>query len=170
MKNAYKVLPICLVLLGLMCPGCAPSSTARLEENKALVRRCAEEVEKGNWAIFDELLARDYVYHMSRRPKPLTRKEYEELMRAIRAAFPDQRVTVEDMIAEGDKVVTRYTSSGTHKGDFMGIPATGNKVVATGIVISRIAEGKIAEEWEEFDGVGFMQQLGVIPPIGEPDI
>jgi steroid delta-isomerase-like uncharacterized protein len=168
MKHAYKLLPICLVVLGLVCPGCAPSSTARLEENKAIVRRVIEEVDKGNWAIFDELLARDYVYHMPRGPKPLTREEYEELMRAIRAAFPDQRVTIEDMIAEGDKVVTRYTSSGTHKGDFMGIPATGNKVVATGIVISRIADGKIAEDWEEFDGVGFMQQLGIIPPMGEP--
>ena len=169
MKHAYKVLPICLVVLGLVCPGCAPSSTARLEENKALVRRCIDEMDKGNWAILDELLVHDYVYHMSGRPKPLTREESEQFARAVRAAFPDGRMTVEDMIAEGDKVVTRYTSRGTHKGDYMGIPASGKKVVVTGICISRIAEGKIAEDWEEFDGVGFFQQLGVIPAIGEPD-
>lgn len=168
MRRVCEVLPICLVLLGLVCTGCAPSSTARLEKNKALVRRCIEEMEKGNWGIFDELVARDYVYHMSGRPEPLTREETEELTRAIRAAFPDGRVTIEDMIAEGDKVVTRYASSGTHKGDFMGIPATGEKVVATGIVISRIAQGKIAEDWEEFDALGFLQQLGAIPPMGEP--
>jgi steroid delta-isomerase-like uncharacterized protein len=88
-------------------------------------------------------------------------------MRSLRAAFPDGRVTIEDMIAEGDKVVTRYNSRGTHKGDFMGIPATGKKVAVTGIVISRIAKGKIAEEWEEFDALGFMVQLGAIPPIEE---
>jgi steroid delta-isomerase-like uncharacterized protein len=144
------------------------SLTAKLEKNKAIVRHSIEEVDKGNWAIFNELLARDYVYHMSGRPKPLTREETEQFARAVRAAFPDGRVTVEDMIAEGDKVVTRYMSCGTHKGDFMGIAATGKKVVVTGIIISRIAEGKIAEDWEEFDGMGFMVQLGAIPPIGEP--
>jgi steroid delta-isomerase-like uncharacterized protein len=169
MKHAYKVLTICLVVLGLVCPGCVPSSTARLEQNKALVRRFLDEMDKGNWAIFDELLARDYVYHMSGRSKPVTREEYVQFARGFRAAFPDGRMTVEDMIAEGDKVVMRYTSRGTHKGDFMGIPATGKEVVSTGIVITRIAEGKIAEDWEEFDGVGFFQQLGVIPPIEEPD-
>ena len=128
-----------------------------------------DEMEKGNWAILDELLAHDYVYHMSGRPKPVTREEYKQFARMFRTAFPDGRMTVEDMIAEGDKVVTRYTSRGTHKGDFMGIPATGKEVVSTGIVISRIAEGKIAEDWEEFDGLGFSQQLGVIPPIEETD-
>jgi steroid delta-isomerase-like uncharacterized protein len=169
MKHVYKVLPVCLIALGLVCPGCTSVSTAKLEENKALVRRCIDEMTKGNWAIFDELVARDYVYHMSGRPKPLTREESEQFARAVRAAFPDGRMTVEDMIAEGDKVVTRYTSRGTHKGDFMGMPATGKEVVVTGIVITRIAEGKIAEDWEEFDGIGFLQQLGVIPPIEEPD-
>lgn len=169
MRIACKVLSICLIVPGLVCSGCMSSSTARLEKNKAIVRRCIEELDKGNWAIFDELLARDYVYHMSGRPKPLTREESEEFGRSVRAAFPDGRVTIDDMIAEGDKVVTRYTSSGTHKGDFMGIAATGKKVVVTGIVMSRIAKGKIAEEWEELDTLGFMVQLGAIPPIGEAD-
>jgi len=168
MRRVCKVLTICLVLLGLVCPGCMSSSTARLEKNKALVRRCIEEMDNGNWAIFDELLARDYVYHMPGSPKPLTREETEQFARTIRAAFPDGHIIIEDMIAEGDKVVTRYTSSATHKGDFMGIPATGKRVVVKGIVITRIAEGKIAEDWEEFDGIAFLQQLGAIPPMGEP--
>jgi steroid delta-isomerase-like uncharacterized protein len=161
------VLSLCLIGLGLVCPGCTSSSTARLEKNKALVRRSFEEMDKGNWAILGELLAPYYVYHQPGRPKPLTREESEQFMREVRAAFPDGRVTIEDMIAEGDKVVTRYTSCGTHKGEFMGIPATGKEVVVTSIVISRIAKGKIAEDWEELDALGFMVQLGAIPPIEE---
>ncbi len=167
MRIACKVLSIYLIVLGLISSGCMSSSTARLEENKAIVRRCMEELDKGNWAIFNELLTRDYVYHMPGRS--FTRDESKQFMQSVRAAFPDGRVTIEEMIAEGDKVVTRYTSSGTHKGDFMGIAATGKKVVVTGIVITRIDKGKIAEDWEEFDAMGFMVQLGAIPPIGEAD-
>jgi len=167
MKRAYNVLPICLVVLGLVSPGCAPDSTTRLEENKAIVRRCMEEVDKGNWAILDELLASDYVYYMSGSAEPLTREETEQFARAVRAAFPDGYATIEDMIAVGDKVVTRYTFRGTHTADFMGIPATGKKVVGTGICISRIAEGKVAEDREEFDALHVMMQLGVVPPIGQ---
>jgi len=167
MKRAYMVLSLCLIVLGLVSSGCMSSSTARLEENKAIVRRCMEELDKGNWAIFNELLTRDYVYHEPGRS--FTRDESEQFMRSLRVAFPDGRVTIEEMIAEGDKVVTRYTSSGTHKGEFMGIAATGKKVVVTGIVITRVDKGKIAEDWEEFDAMGFMVQLGAIPPIGEAD-
>ena len=167
MKRVYKVLSICLVALGLVCPGCRPSSTAKLEENKAIVRRWIDESSKGNWAIFNDLLARDYVWHQPGRPKPLNREETEQFMRTFRTAFPDHRLTIEDMIAGGDKVVTRYSIRGTHKGDYLGIAATGKEVVVTSICISRIAEGKVAEEWEEFDAFGFMLQLGAIPPIGE---
>ncbi len=169
MKRVYMVLSIGLIALGLVCPGCRPPSTAQLEENKALVRRWFEEPGEGNWAIINELCAPDYVWHLPVRPKPLTREETEQFMRTFSAAFPDNRYMIEDMIAEGDKVVTRYTVRGTHKGDFLGIPATGKQVSFTSILISRIAEGKIVEEWEESDGVGFLQQLGAIPPIGEPD-
>jgi len=167
MRIACKVLSFYLIVLGLISSGCMSSSTARLEENKAIVRRCMEELDKGNWAIFNELLTRDYVYHEPGRS--FTRDESEQFMRSLRVAFPDGRVTIEEMIAEGDKVVTRYTSSGTHKGEFMGIAATGKKVVVTGIVITRVDKGKIAEDWEEFDAMGFMVQLGAIPPLGEAD-
>jgi len=167
MKNACKGLPIYLIVLGLISTGCVSSSTAGLEKNKAIVRRCFEEVEKGNLAIFDELLTRDYVYHEPGRS--FTRDESKQFMQSVRVAFRDRHFTIEEMIAEGDKVVTRYTSSATHTGEFMGIPATGKKVVVTGIIISRIAQGKIAEDWEQLDTLGFMVQLGAIPPIGEAD-
>ena len=163
MKRVYKVLAICLIVLGLVCPGCKSSSTTRLEENKAIVRRWFEEPGKGNWAIFNELLVPDYVWQQPGSPKPLTREETEQFIRMFFAAFPDNRYTIEDMIAEGDKVVTRYTVRGTHKGDFLGIPATGKEVAFTSILITRISESKIVEEWEESDTLGFMRQLGAIP-------
>ena len=84
----------------------------------------------------------------------------------VRSAFPDMQATIEDMIAEGDKVAVRYTGTGTHKGELMGIPATGKQIAVTGIEIIRIAGGKMVERWEAFDNLSFMQQLGVIPPMG----
>ena len=81
----------------------------------------------------------------------------------MRAAFPDLQYTVEDQIAEGDKVVTRYTASGTHRGELMGIAPTGSRVEITGISITRVEDGKIEEIWETHDALGMMRQLGVIP-------
>jgi predicted ester cyclase len=79
------------------------------------------------------------------------------------AAFPDWHRTIEDIIAEGDKVVIRFTFRATHKGEYQGVPATGKQVKETGILIFRIASGKIVEVWEEADELGFMRQLGAIP-------
>ena len=158
-----KVLSICLIVAGLVCPGCKPSSTAQLEENKALVRRWMEEPVYENWAMLDELLSPDYIWHQSGRSEPLTREEAEQFVRAFVGAFPDNSTTIEDMIAEGDKVVTRYSVRGTHKGDFMGIPATGKEITFTAICISHISDGKVMEEWDEGDVLGFMRQLGAIP-------
>ena len=80
-----------------------------------------------------------------------------------RTAFPDMRITIEDQVAEGDKVVTRWTASGTHQGDLMGIDPTGRRATVTGITIDRISGGKVEETWTNFDAMGMMQQLGVIP-------
>jgi steroid delta-isomerase-like uncharacterized protein len=82
----------------------------------------------------------------------------------FRTAFPDLQLSVEDQIAEGDRVVTRYTGRGTHQGELMGIPPTGNEVSVGGTIISRVSGGRIEEEWNNFDALGMMQQLGVIPP------
>ena len=80
-------------------------------------------------------------------------------------AFPDLRFTIEDLIAEGDKVVYRYSATGTHKGDLSGIAATEKMVTITGMVISRILNGKVQEDWEQTDMLGLMQQLGVVPKL-----
>lgn len=83
-----------------------------------------------------------------------------------RSAFPDTKMTIDLQIAEGDKVTTRWTAHGTHKGELMGIPATGKQVTITGVGIDRIAGGRIVETWGEFDLMGMMQQLGVVPSPG----
>ena len=163
MKWANKVLLVCLIVLTLICTGCTSSSTRQLEENKGLVRRAFDEMVNKNWAVVNEMYTADYIWHQPISPEPLTNEESEQFMRTFLAAFPDYSHTIEDMIAEGDKVVTRYSFRGTHKGEYMGIPATGRQIVSTSILISRIADGKIAEEWQEFDGYRFMQQLGAIP-------
>ncbi len=89
-------------------------------------------------------------------------------MTAVLAAFPDLHVTPEDVIAEGDSVVARLTSRGTHQGEFQGIPPTGKQITLTGIEVFRIADGTIAERWGEFDFLGLLQQLGVIPSPAQP--
>ncbi len=134
------------------------------EQNKAIIRRFWDEVgNKGNLAVVDELLATDCVLHgflggEIRGPEGL--KQYTSM---TLAAFADLHVTVEDEITEGDKVVTRYSARGTHKGEIMGIPPTGKQVAWTGIVITRIAGGKVIEAWANIDRLGLMQQLGAIP-------
>jgi steroid delta-isomerase-like uncharacterized protein len=133
------------------------------EANKALTLRYWEEVaNKGNLDIVDEICAPDYVCHQAdqdiRGPEGV-----KQFIFMLRAAFPDLHVTVEDVIAEGDKIVQRWTGHGTHQGELMGIPPTGNHVSVAGITISRFEDGKVSEEWEVYDMMGMMQQLGVIP-------
>jgi len=138
------------------------------EENKALVRRFVEEaVNKGNLTILDELVASDYVYHGPNGPQFRGPEGYKQLVTMYRTAFPDLRMTTEDMVAEGDKVVTRFSAQGTHRGELMGIAPTGKPVAVTGIFILRFANRKFVEEWENFDTLGMMQQLGVIPAPAE---
>ena len=84
-----------------------------------------------------------------------------------RSAFPDMQLTIEDQIAEGDKVVTRWTARGTHQGELMGIPPTGKQATVTGITVGRVANGKFVESWSNFDALGMMQQLGVVPVPGQ---
>jgi steroid delta-isomerase-like uncharacterized protein len=126
-------------------------------------------VSAGNLALADELLAPDYVMHFPGAPASVDREGHKQLVMMFRTGFPDWNETVEDVIAEGDKVVIRVTGRGTHEGEFQGIPPTGNRVTATGVGIGRIEDGRIAETWAEYDALGMMQQLGVIPPPGEPE-
>ncbi len=138
-------------------------------ENKAIARRWFEDGFNGhNLDVFGELAAEDFVQHTAVTLPGMMgdREGNKQTVAMVFAAFPDWRVSVEDMIAEGDKVVTRYTEQGTQQGAFMGIPATGKTVTITGIEIMRCADGKIAEQWIEGDALGMMQQLGVIPVPG----
>jgi steroid delta-isomerase-like uncharacterized protein len=136
-----------------------------VEENKAIFRRIVEEgFNKGNLAIVDELVATNHVNHTDNVHGP---EEYKQFITMYRTAFPDLHMTIEDQIAEGDKVVNRWTSRGTHKGDLMGIPPTGKQTTVTGMYVARIIGGKIVEEWGNLDALGMMQQLGVVPPPGE---
>ena len=138
------------------------------EENKALVRRQEELFSGGNLDVADEIYAPDYVGHDPSNPEDV--RGLEAAKRAAsdyRQAFPDLRVTVEDLIAEGDRVAARLRFRGTHLGELDGIAPTGRRVDCTGIVVSRIEEGRIAEDWANFDDLGMMQQLGVIAEAGQ---
>jgi len=134
-----------------------------IEENKAVVRRFFEELlSTDNFAVADEILSPGFRFYFAGSPEPLALEHYKEFLRARRAAFPDRRFLVEDMIAEGDKVSARFTMHGTHKGDLRGIAPTGKEVTVTGIDMIRLAVGKMVEDRVEVDQLGMMQQLGAI--------
>ena len=136
------------------------------EDNKALMRRFFEEVfNKKNLAAIDEFITPNHVDHTLPAFLPTTPEGTKRAIGMYLKAFPDLHLTVEDMIAEGDKVVTRFTSHGTQKRAFMGIPPTGKQVTVSSIVIARIADGKIVEQWGLDDQMGMLQQLGVIPAL-----
>jgi len=132
------------------------------EQNKELKKRAWEAWGKGDFETYKELLAPDYVYYSpSRTTKPMSREETIEFGKMLHNDFPDISWDIEELFAVEDRVIVRFISSGTHEGEFQGIPATGNKVEISGIIIARIENGKIVEDKEEFDMLGLMQQLGM---------
>ena len=139
------------------------------EENKAIARRFFEEVwNKGNLDVIDETHAAGYVLHDSTGDIQGT-EGLRQFVMVYLTAFPDFHVTIEDEIAEGDMVVLRWTVTGTHKGELMGISPTDKEMTMTGITMGRIASGKIVEAWNNLDAVGMLQQLGVIPTMGQSE-
>ena len=139
------------------------------EENKALVRRFYEEIDKGNVEAMDELVAEDYLDHSPPPfPVPTGREGVKAAFKMFWQATPGRHV-IEDQIAEGDKVVTRLTAYGKHEDDLPGIPRTGNDMEMTATVIHRIADGKLVEKWSNKDVLRMLQQLDVIPLMGHPD-
>jgi steroid delta-isomerase-like uncharacterized protein len=139
------------------------------EANKAIARRLIEEAwNKGEPAAVDALVDPAYVGHFAIQREPLRGPEaYKGFIAGLLAAFPDLQFTVEDIVAEGDKVAIRWTNRGTHGGALMGVPPTGRRVEASGIWIHRLAGGKVVEEWGESDVLGMLQQLGVVPAPGQ---
>jgi steroid delta-isomerase-like uncharacterized protein len=135
------------------------------EENKAIVRRLNDEVwSKGRLEVIDELIADDFVATVVGAPEQIRgRQGFREFVVMYRTAFPDLRITVDEQIAEGDIVVTRWTASGRNDGELMGMPATGKQATTAGVNINRISGGKLVEGWGLFDQLGLLQQLGAVP-------
>ena len=134
------------------------------EENKAIVRRWYEEFgERADLDVLDELYAPAWVGHFPQSGDLRGAEGHKPLGRRFATAFPDGRYEVEDVLAEGDRVATRYTFRGTHRGEFFGVPPTGRAVAATGINVHRVEGGRIAEQWAQFDTVGLLRQLGALP-------
>jgi steroid delta-isomerase-like uncharacterized protein len=136
-----------------------------LADNKNVVSRFLEEVmNKGNQAVGDQLVATGFVDHSPMPGFSPDATGFKKGLAAVRAAIPDMKYTIEDIIAEGDKVVARWRASGTHKGEMFGIPPTGKSTTVTGMDIFRVANGKLVEFWLNWDQLGMLQQLGAIPP------
>ena len=135
--------------------------------NKSIVRKFYATLSSGDLDAADKVVASDYVNHNAIPGQTAGLKGFKEGVSSLRAAFPDLQFTIEDQIAEGDKVATRYTVRGTHQGEFMGVAATGKPVTWSALVIQRIAGGKVQESWLQWDQLGLMQQLGAVPSAGK---
>ena len=146
-----------------------PADAADVEANKAVARRYLEAFDTGDPAILDEVLAPDFVYRSAGPGEPTDREGQKQVVAAFGTAFPDGQSTVEDLIAEGNTVVLRWTFTGTHQGDFFGIPPTGRSVTVRGIDWYHLEGGQITEIWDVIDEVGLLTQLGVLPgPAATP--
>ncbi len=135
------------------------------EANKALCRRLFEEIwNRRNLAIIDECYASNFTEHTSSGPDfGAGPQAASKLVQFYQSAFPDTRMTIDDMVAEGDRVAVRWTARGTHEGELNGVPPSHNRVTVTGCTVLRVANGKIAEAWQNFDALGMMQQVGALP-------
>jgi steroid delta-isomerase-like uncharacterized protein len=132
------------------------------EQNKSIVRRALEEVySRGNLDVVDDLVSEDFVAHSSG-PDVHGREEMKQYVQSLRTAFPDLQMSIDDQVAEGDKVVTRWTATGTHTGPFQGIPPTGKRGSLSGIDIDYVVDGKTIECWTISDDLSLLQQLGVL--------
>ena len=171
MKKLLMILPMALILCFMV--GCqdkealaeleAMKAQAEVEEqNKDIVRKFLEELDRGNIENVMELFAPNFLWYTpSNSPTPMSKEETYEFLKMIYEAFPKWQHKMEEIIAVGDKVIARAIDYTTHEGEFQGIPATGNKVEFGVIVIYSIDKGKIVEMREEGDMLGFFQQLGM---------
>ena len=139
-----------------------------LENNKKIARQSLESFEKKDISLLDKITDQSkYKMHFPGKPEALNYEETKNLNLEYYTAFPDAKVTINFQVAEGDYVVSYITYNGTQKGILQGISPSNKKVTTTGIAIVRISNGKITEEWNEFDAMGMMQQIGAIPETME---
>ncbi len=137
------------------------------EENKAKARRLLSEVwSQGNSGLVDELVDANYVFHDPMAPGVRGLEGLKQPVAMYRTGYPDLQFTIEDQLSDGDKVIGRWSCGGTHQGELMGIPPTGKHTTTSGISVTRFEGGKAVEEWTRWDALGWLQQLGVIPPLG----
>ena len=164
--------PSCAAVMTNVCPNCSGELVARPRRRvatvtpRAVIRRLHELWTAGDLEAVDEVYAPEFVGHFpssSHLPERLGPAGVREGIRRIKAAFPDWREDVDEMIAEGNRVVTRYTSRGTHRGEFRGIAPTGRAITVREISIYRIAKGKVTEQWCLLDELDRLQQLGALP-------
>lgn len=135
-----------------------------IDGNKTIAQRFLQDAfEGGNLDLLDQLLAPSYVDHDAPPGLPPGPAGIRILFTTFRGAFPDLRFKIHDVVAEGDRVVTRYTFTGTQKGELMGIPPTGKAVEMPGISMYRVAEGRLQEAWVQYDMLGMLRQLGAVP-------
>ena len=161
MKLALWILTSLSAFIIIVGCGREPDERGTMEQNKGIQRGYVEALNRGDSAFVEGYLHPEYVFHGPM--GDLNKEQFSQSHAAILAAFPDLELTIEDQIAEGDKVVMRWTGRGRHEGEFQGLAPTGKEVVITGITISRIEGGKEIEAWEEVNMLGLMQQLGAIP-------
>jgi steroid delta-isomerase-like uncharacterized protein len=135
------------------------------QENGILIRRWFNEVwNNGRMEAIDEMASVDVVGHgQAQHATDIGLKEFKPFVRSLRSAFPDMQITIDYVIEQGDKVVARWTSTMTHKGEFLGFAPTGKKATITGTTIQRIAGGKIVEGWDNWDQLGLLVQIGAVP-------
>lgn len=157
---------VCASALSLVAAGCAPSPSLQLEANKDLVRRFTEATNAADWDALAEIVAEDFTRHSAATAGPPvgSRDEFVRLQESFLGSFPDQRVTVQRLVAEGDYVAGLATYTGTHTGPMGEFPATGRTVESPFLAMFRVEEGRIAELWVEWDNLAILTQLGLFPP------
>jgi len=160
---------VLVVLVAFAATGCSSvHSAAKLaEENRATVMKFIERVNKADLTVVDELFDPAFVDHEAMPGVPPTRDGLKQLFGMFLRAFPDMKITVTHLVAEGDLVVIHHLSTGTNKGEFMGMPATGKTVKYNEMHLVRFANGKVVEHWGVEDSLTMMQQLGVVPEPGK---
>jgi steroid delta-isomerase-like uncharacterized protein len=137
------------------------------EDNKAVIRRILESSNQKDAAIFDEVISPDFVHHDPANPEVRSREDYKQWSTGFLAAFPDLHFSLEDILAEGDRVAYRWTLRATQSGSWRGAAPTGKQISFTGMSIARLRDGKIAELWLNADALGLRQQIGAIPAPGQ---
>ncbi len=163
--------PVLTLVLCSMVAGCAPGPAAKLEDNKGLIQRFTEATNAAQWDVLRDVVAPNFVRHSQATAGPEVRSldEFVTLQQTFLASMPDQHVTIDQLVAEGDLVAVRARYSGTLTGPMGDFPATGKSAETTFLAIFRIADHMIAEMWVEWDNVAMLTQLGLFPPPGAPE-